>query len=101
MGPKVFEILEPGLGATLQDQGRLGWRRFGVPPSGAMDDHAMNWANQLLDNPLHAPVVELLLQGARVRALRAVWIAITGADAQANIATWRTVRVTKNDVIEF
>src|SRR5207247_2580066 len=88
MGPKVFEILEPGLGATLQDRGRPGWRRFGVPPGGAMDDHAARWANRLLDNSPDAPVVEFLLQGAKLRALAETWIAVTGADAEDSVGSY-------------
>jgi biotin-dependent carboxylase-like uncharacterized protein len=101
MGPKVFEILEPGLGATLQDGGRPGWRRFGVPPSGAMDDHAAHWANRLLDNAPDVPVVEFLLQGAKLRALCESWIAVTGADADASVPTWRAVRTREDDVLQF
>jgi len=101
MGPKVFEILEPGLGATLQDRGRPGWRRFGVPPSGAMDDHAAHWANRLLDNTPDAPVVEFLLQGAKLRVLGETWIAVTGADADASVPTWRAVRTNEDDVLQF
>jgi biotin-dependent carboxylase-like uncharacterized protein len=101
MHEEVFEILEPGLGASLQDRGRIGWRRFGVPASGAMDDHAMHWANCLLGNSLDAPVLEVLLQGARLRAVRSARIAITGADAQASVPTWRSVCVSSGDIIEF
>jgi len=101
MHEAVFEILDPGLGATVQDRGRIGWRRFGVPPSGAMDDHAAEWANRLLDNPAVTPVVEFLLQGAKLRALRATWIAVTGADAKANVPAWRVARAEKGDVIQF
>ena len=101
MGPKVFEILEPGLGATLQDRGRPGWRRFGVPPGGAMDDHAARWANRLLDNSPDAPVVEFLLQGAKLRALAETWIAVTGADADASVPTWRAVRMNEAEVLQF
>jgi len=101
MGPPVFEILEPGLGATLQDRGRPGWRRFGVPPGGAMDDHAAAWANHLLDNTPDAPVMELLMQGAKLRALSETWIAITGADADASVPTWRAVRTSEDDELVF
>jgi biotin-dependent carboxylase-like uncharacterized protein len=101
MSREAFEILEPGLGATVQDRGRVGWRRFGVPPGGAMDDHAARWANCLLDNPPDAPVVELLLQGARLKAAQETWIAITGADAGANVPTWRAARIEKGDLLEF
>ena len=101
MHQDVFELLSPGLGATLQDEGRPGWRRFGVPVGGAMDDHAARWANRLLDNSPKAPVVELLLQGARFQVLQAIWIAVTGADAQANVPAWRAVRVSAREVIQF
>jgi biotin-dependent carboxylase-like uncharacterized protein len=98
---EVFRVLDPGLGATLQDQGRFGWRGFGVPASGAMDDHAAECANRLLDNQADAPVLELLLQGAKLVALSKAWIAITGADAEANVSTWRTVRVSSQEVLQF
>src|SRR5439155_13119453 len=101
MSVALFNVLHPGLGATFQDQGRRGWRRFGVPPSGAMDEHAAMWANRLLDNPLGAPVLELLFQGAKLAVLRDAWLAITGADAQANLPTWRTVHAKADEVIQF
>jgi len=101
MSLDALEILDPGFGATLQDHGRPGWRRFGVPPGGAMDDHAATWANRLLDNPPGSPVLELLLQGAMLRARRDLWLAITGADAAASVPRWRAVHVRPDTVIEF
>jgi biotin-dependent carboxylase-like uncharacterized protein len=97
----VLKILDPGLGATLQDQGRPGWKKFGVPPGGAMDDHAARWANRLLDNTVDAPVIEFLLQGARLEILQDVWIAITGADATANIPMWRATPMRRGDLVQF
>src|SRR5947207_1104407 len=101
MSCDVFEMLEPGLGATFQDRGRAGWRRFGVPPGGAMDEHAARWANRLLENAPGAPVVEFLLQGAQLRAVRKTWIAITGADAGANVPTWRVAQMKEDDLLQF
>lgn len=72
-----------------------------MPPSGAMDDHAAGWANRLLDNPPEAPVLEFLLQGARLEVLRDAWIAVTGADAEANVPLWRVTRVTRGQEIHF
>jgi len=100
MNLEVFEILEPGLGATFQDRGRVGWRRFGVPPSGAMDEHAAQWANRLLDNLPDAPVVEFLLQGGRLKALQETWIALAGAGG-ANVPSWRAVRMSSGDLLQF
>jgi biotin-dependent carboxylase-like uncharacterized protein len=97
----VIEVISAGLGATVQDRGRSGWRRFGVPVGGAMDDHAASWANRLLDNPPGAPVVELLLQGAKLVARRDVWIAITGADAGVTVPMWRAVQVKRGERVDF
>lgn len=101
MSVDVLYVLDPGMGVHLQDQGRVGWRRFGVPTGGAMDPHAAAWANQLLDNPPEAPVLELLVQGAKLAVLRPVWLAITGADAGANVPTWRVVHLQSDDVLSF
>ncbi|HEY6168503.1 MAG TPA: biotin-dependent carboxyltransferase family protein [Verrucomicrobiae bacterium] len=101
MRAEFLEVLDPGFGLTVQDTGRRGWRRFGVPPSGAMDDHAASWANRLVDNPANAPVLELLLQGAKLRLLADAWLAITGADADCNLPTWRAVHVAANQTLNF
>jgi biotin-dependent carboxylase-like uncharacterized protein len=66
-----------------------------------MDDHAAGWANRLLDNDSSASVLELLLQGAALVALTDLWIAITGADANANIPMWRTVHMRRDDEVRF
>jgi biotin-dependent carboxylase-like uncharacterized protein len=97
----TLEVLSPGLGAALQGRSRTGWRRFGVPPGGAMDDHAATWANRLLDNAFDAPVLELMLQGARLRVLKDCWIAVTGGDLEANVPTWRAVRVQAGNELSF
>ncbi len=101
MGEPVLQVLHSGLGLTVQDAGRAGWRRFGVPLSGAMDRHAAAWANRLVGNAAEEPVLELLLQGARLSVVRDVWLAITGADASANVSTWRPVRLPAGAVVEF
>ena len=101
MSAEAFEVLDPGLGATLQDGGRPGWRRFGVPRGGAMDSHAAQWANRLLDNPRDAPVVELLLQGAKLKALRDGWTAVTGAAEAASVPAWRAVRLHQGEILQF
>ena len=101
MNKPVLRVMNPGLGAAFQDQGRHGWRRFGVPPGGAMDAHAASMANRLLSNPPWAALVELLLQGAKFQVLDPAWVALTGADMRANQPTWRAVPVRKGEVISL
>ena len=33
----MITVLQPGLLTTLQDEGRLGYQKYGVPVAGAMD----------------------------------------------------------------
>lgn len=44
---------------TLQDLGRSGWMRYGMPPSGAMDNITMRIANMLVGNPLEYACLEI------------------------------------------
>jgi allophanate hydrolase len=53
-----LEILQPGAYASLQDAGRRGFRRIGVPWSGVLDPRLMRLANALAGNPPGAPVIE-------------------------------------------
>lgn len=95
----VIESL--GSGLSLQDGGRSGWRRFGVPPGGAMDRLAMAAANQLLGNPPGAAVLEVVRQGARFRVLEDLWIALAGADSCPQLPAWTARRVRAGEVLAF
>ncbi len=55
----MFEILNVNGLATLQDSGRRGWRRYGVPASGPMDAFAFRAAALLVDNPLDSAALEI------------------------------------------
>ena len=102
MTEPVLRVDQPGLGLSLQGPPRTGWRKFGVPAGGAMDREAARWANRLLQNPDDAPVLELLLQGARLTAVCDLWIAVTGADAGcADRAVWRAARLARGESLEF
>ena len=96
-----FKVLVPGMGASLQGPERHGWRRFGVPAGGPMDEHAAGWANRLVGNDLSVPVLELLWGGARVEVAEAASVAITGAPVKTSLPLWRTVKLNAGQVIEF
>ena len=46
-----LEILSSGAFASIQDGGRYGFRRIGVPWAGVLDRRLMRIANALVDNP--------------------------------------------------
>ncbi|WP_297295502.1 biotin-dependent carboxyltransferase family protein [uncultured Methylovirgula sp.] len=54
-----LRILGAGPGATIQDGGRFGYRRYGVTPAGPMDWVAFRTANLALGNAADAAAVEI------------------------------------------
>ncbi len=97
----LLRVLASGLGIALQDLGRPGFARFGVPPGGAMDPPAALWANRLLENAPSAAVLELCLQGQRLEVLQDGWLAVTGSAAPRGQSANHAFRVRVGDVLEF
>jgi len=61
-------IIDPGMAVAVQDRGRFGLRRFGVPVAGALDPTLLACANALLGNPPDAAGLELLVGGPALTA---------------------------------
>jgi biotin-dependent carboxylase-like uncharacterized protein len=97
----VLEVLAAGAGMTIQDLGRSGWKRFGIPPGGAMDLESARQANLLVGNKAGAPVVELLFTGAKFLVLRSSELAIAGAEVECEWPTWRNFHVEPGSEISF
>jgi len=99
-------VVDPGLLTTVQDLGRPGYQRLGIPPSGPLDRPAFVLANRLVGNPDGAAGLELTLRGPRLEAHRACVIAVTGADMGLTIngqaaPGWTAVRLRPGDVVAF
>ena len=55
----MITVLQPGLLTTLQDEGRLGYQKYGVPVAGAMDSLALHTANLLAGNDMGEACLEI------------------------------------------
>jgi len=102
----AFEVIKPGLLTTVQDLGRIGYQRYGVPTSGAMDRTALRVANLLLDNGEGFAGLEATAEGPTLRALLDLVIAIVGADMRPlvdgrPIACGTTVRIRRGQIVEL
>lgn len=75
-----IEVLHPGLYTSIQDAGRTGFRKFGVPVSGAMDLYASRTANLLLRNDEEDAVLEITQMGPKLKFTAPAKIAVSGAD---------------------
>ncbi|WHZ10552.1 MAG: Allophanate hydrolase 2 subunit 2 [Burkholderiaceae bacterium] len=106
-----LEVLEPGLAVAVQDRGRFGFRRLGVPVAGALDTDLLAAANALAGNPADAAALEVLLTGPtlRVRSGR-VRLALAGAIGASvqraqgepvQAPPWSTVTASAGDTVRF
>jgi len=99
-------VVEPGLLTTVQDLGRFGYQRVGVPPSGPMDRAAFIVANRLVGNPNEAAALECTIKGPRLEVRQAAVIAVTGAPMGFTVngreaPSWTAMGVRPGDVLGF
>ncbi|MCP4543042.1 MAG: biotin-dependent carboxyltransferase [Chloroflexi bacterium] len=83
-----MEVTQPGLLTTVQDLGRRGYERFGVPVAGAMDTFALRAANTLVGNPPEAAGLEITAVGPTLRATVNCLISVCGADLGLRVNGW-------------
>jgi antagonist of KipI len=76
-------VLQSGLHTTVQDLGREGHQRDGIPVSGAMDRWALRVANLLVGNDEGAAALEITLVGPSLTFDGPALIALAGADLGA------------------
>ncbi|MGQ9545221.1 MAG: biotin-dependent carboxyltransferase family protein [Candidatus Bathycorpusculaceae bacterium] len=103
---QVFHVLKPGLFTTVQDLGRYGYLKYGVPISGAMDTYSLIAANLLVENKTNDACLEITLIGPELRALTKTHIAITGGDASPkingqNVSMRQTLQIKNGDILSF
>ncbi|MEQ6389498.1 biotin-dependent carboxyltransferase family protein [Bacillaceae bacterium S4-13-58] len=102
----IFKVKKPGLYASIQDEGRKGYQRYGVPISGAMDRYAFRMGNYILQNSSNVPALEVTLLGTELIALADIVVSITGADLTPSVdgktvPMWKSFKIYKGQNISF
>ena len=103
----TLDVVSPGALATLQDLGRTGWRRFGVPRAGALDAQLLRIANALVGNAENTAAIEFFVAGPTLKAVdQALQLGLAG-DFQATlqradgerclIESWRSISLQPGD----
>lgn len=99
----MIEVIDPGRHSTVQDLGRPGWERIGVPRGGAADWFAAAVANRLVGNQHEAAVLELTESGPTLMFHEEATIAIAGAAMLQHpfhgVPNWRTHRIAARTVV--
>ncbi|MEH7523273.1 biotin-dependent carboxyltransferase family protein [Bacillus sp. JJ1503] len=102
----LFKVKKAGVYGSIQDKGRTGYQRFGVPVSGAMDFHAYHMGNYILGNHENAPALEVFLGGMELEVLSDHRVVITGADLGAMLdgmsaPLWKSFNVYKGQILKL
>ncbi|MBI4593372.1 MAG: biotin-dependent carboxyltransferase [Candidatus Rokubacteria bacterium] len=102
----MIRVLDPGALTTIQDLGRPGHLRSGIPPSGPMDRVAFVLANRLVGNPDSAAGLECTVLGPRFENEAWGAIAVTGAGMPVTVndqewPAWTTLHLAPGDVVKL
>ena len=107
----LLEVLQPGIGTTVQDRGRPGHRHHGLPLSGWLDAPLAQAANALLGNDLNAAVLELRGVGTVLRVKRGpVRVALAGRTGaqrvredgvRAQLPAWQTATLHEGETLQL
>lgn len=103
---KALKIIKPGFFTTIQDIGRSGLMRYGIPSSGAMDQYSYQLGNLLLGNSKYSASLEIILSGLCIEAIIPVTVAITGADLcpylnDTMVPLWTPLTLKKGEILHF
>ena len=102
----TLQVVEGGFYTTVQDLGRYGVQRYGVPVSGAMDVYALRLANILLGNDEGSAALELTLIGPKLEFLEDTTVALSGTNLSPRLngrpaPMWRAFRIPKGSLLTF
>lgn len=102
----MIKVLNAGIYCSIQDQGRLGLAKKGIPQGGALDSYSAELANRLLKNSPTDAVVEITFGLGKFEFTYDTYICLSGGhfSPKLNMTTMRMNRVyevNKGDVLSF
>jgi biotin-dependent carboxylase-like uncharacterized protein len=110
----ALKVVSPGLMTTLQDLGRRGYQRLGIPVAGALDEISLRAANLIAGNPATVGALEIAYQGPTLEVeADSVRIAYAGGTAALDILQGKStgearqlpplqsVRLTKGHIVRI
>jgi biotin-dependent carboxylase-like uncharacterized protein len=102
----MIEVLHPGMYSSVQDKGRFGVAKQGIPQAGYLDSHAATLANILLKNNENDALIEITFGQGRFKFKTATYICITGANFSPKlngqaIQVHQVYYVAPDDVLSF
>ncbi len=81
----MIRVLDEGFYSIVVDLGREGLLRFGISPSGAVDEYSFRLGNIFLNNFENIPQIEITLKGPTLEFLEDKIILLTGGEIEAKL----------------
>ncbi len=102
----AFEIGNPGLATTVQDQGRMGHYNVGIPQSGSLDQYSAELGNALVGNTAREAVLECTYLGPVLTTDSDAAVAVTGAPVDVKVngesrPQWTRLLLKAGDQLSF
>lgn len=102
----AFEIGNPGLATTVQDQGRAGHYNVGIPQSGSLDQYSAELGNAVVGNTAREAVLECTYLGPVLTTDADAVIAVTGAPVEVKVngeprPQWSRLLLKAGDQLSF
>ena len=100
----MIKIIE-AVGLSIQDLGRKGYQKFGVPVGGIMDRYSAIITNYLVGNEKNVPLLEFFMGDLKIKFLQNSIFAV-GANSEVKlngekIEPWRAHMGKEGDVLEI
>jgi len=102
----MIKVIHKGIYNTVQDKGRFGYAKMGVPVSGVLDAYAAALGNTLLRNQKTDAVVEITFGLGKFQFTKPTVFCLTGGDFspkldKSPLTMNRLYRAKANSVLEF
>jgi len=102
----MIKVLNAGIYCSVQDQGRIGFAKKGIPQGGSLDSYSAELANALLKNSPTNAVIEITYGLGKFEFTYDTYICMTGGNFSpklnmTSIRMNRVYEVNKNDVLSF
>lgn len=101
-----IKVLKGGMLTTVQDLGRMGYRKEGIIVSGAMDRLALEIGNLLLGNDISEAGLECTLLGPKLLFKTTQLVTITGGDLSPtvdgkSVNMWRPIIIPEGAILNL
>lgn len=83
----MIKVVQAGIYNTVQDKGRFGFAKMGVPNAGAMDSYSADLGNALLHNDDDDAVVEITFGQGKFQFTEPTFFCLTGGDFSPKLDT--------------